>query len=682
MRALRNANASKAQRLHESHGYLSGNYAPIEQETPLTRCSVVSGTIPEELRGGQYVRNGGNPMANADLARESHWFDGDGMLSGVLFQSESQSSEITPYFVNRWVITDVLAATSQKASRPILPSIAVLSSPYVPLLTMLYEIMRSVVLCLATWIPWTWSVTKTKRLSRISVANTSVYYHDGKVLAACESGPPMRVMLPNLETAGWWTGDEGSSWGAGIGPMKVFNEMTTAHPHTDMSNQELLLYHSSFIAPYLRVSVIPPRASRQPALVGAPVPGLTEGKLMHDFAASRTRTVVLDLPLSLDPRNLLKGLPVVHFDSRSPVRFGVFPRRQPERVQWYTDPAPACIYHTANCWDEGQGLGDDADGTDAVNFLACRLNSATLVYSAGNVVPPPSAKAPAGEEERCELYYWRFAGPPQPTKAHALHGDVQKPAIQEASRITHSFPLSRIPFEFPTINLNYAPAAGLGPNRYIYGCSMKQGSFDAGMGRNSAKIDCLVKMDAQALVKKGRRQADSGKLARGQAVDERCVADILAGQESKDATSDQNIKVFAFPSGWYGQECSFVPRSDAQNEDDGFLLFFAFNELEGLDATNGQPLPDAKSELWILDAKDMSTVVARVQCAQRVPYGLHGRWFDRSMIDSQDEIDEASLRTWALGAAADKKAEEDRLRAAQSHFGFGMLRDVLERRFQ
>lgn len=65
-------------RLNEQHGYLSGNYAPIERETPLTRCAIVEGTIPEELRGGQYVRNGGNPMANSNLQRESHWFDGDG----------------------------------------------------------------------------------------------------------------------------------------------------------------------------------------------------------------------------------------------------------------------------------------------------------------------------------------------------------------------------------------------------------------------------------------------------------------------------------------------------------------------------------------------------------------------------------------------------------------------------
>ncbi|CAO1613961.1 unnamed protein product [Parajaminaea phylloscopi] len=600
-------------------------------------------------------------MANSNVKRESHWFDGDGMLSGVLFHP-SEGGAIEPFFVNRYVVTDVLLATGQKSSRPILPSIATLSSPYTSLLRTLYEVLRSVLLCFATWIPLTWSLGSgkgTRRLSRISVANTSVYYHDGKVLAACESGPPMRVTLPNLDTAQWWTGDEGSSWGKGVGPMQVFNEMTTAHPHTDMSNQELLLYHSSFVAPYLRISVIPPRSSRREALVNVTVPGMKEGKLMHDFAASKTRTVVMDLPLSLDPRNLLQGKPIVHFDSKAPVRFGVFPRREPERIKWYSDETSACIYHTANCWDESQT--NAADGSeqrpDAVNFLACRLNSATLVYSAGNVPPPSGALPPEGEKERCELHYWRFEDPPQPSGPNqpppVQHHKAKAEAQDTKPRISHSFSLSRVPFEFPTINLHHEPAAGLGPNRFIYGCSMRQGTFDAGMGRRSAKIDCLVKMDAQSLVAKGRRLADAGKLPKGRAVDEREMSQVLAGPAGGDITA------FAMPLGWYAQEASFVPRANAEAEDDGFLLFFAFDEASGLDPVSGLALPSARSELWILDARDMSTVVARVRLPQRVPYGLHGKWFSRGEIEGQEPVDDQMLRQWALrGAASQGEAEK------------------------
>lgn len=599
------------------------------------------------------------------------------MLSGVLFHQDANSpgTPILPHFINRFIVTDVLLATSQTASRPIIPSIATLASPGVSLIRILCEVMRTFILCIATWIPYTWSLAiepiprKRSRLGKISVANTSVYYHDGKVLAACESGPPIRICLPEMDTAQWWTGDEGKSWAsgglAGMGPMKIFREMTTAHPHTDMSNNELLLYHSSFIAPYLRISVIPPRASRSQALIGATVPGMKEGKLMHDFAATRTKTVMLDLPLSLDPRNLLKGRPIVHYDQDAGVRFGIFPRRSPEQVQWYSDPESCCIYHTANCWDEGQGQDEHQADATAVNFLACRLNSATLVYSVGNIVPPTTAMAKNGESERCELYYWRFQGAPGQRTPSTKQQLSQEPPSQP--RITHSFPLARVPFEFPTINLRYSPAAGLGPNRYIYGCSMREGTFDAGMGRNSAKIDCLVKVNAQNLVARGRRLADAGKLHKGQAVDERSMMDILNKQQSRqdDAPSDEDITIFALPSGCYAQEASFVPRAHARSEDDGYLVFFVFDELNGLNPLTGQARPDAVSELWVIDALRMTDIVCRIKLPRRVPYGLHGKFFTRQEIESQESVDPLQIRHWALHGSTQRK-EQERLIKEQS----------------
>lgn len=42
------------------HPYLAGNFYPVRKEFDLVACSVLSGSIPEELAGGQYLRNGGN----------------------------------------------------------------------------------------------------------------------------------------------------------------------------------------------------------------------------------------------------------------------------------------------------------------------------------------------------------------------------------------------------------------------------------------------------------------------------------------------------------------------------------------------------------------------------------------------------------------------------------------------
>jgi carotenoid cleavage dioxygenase-like enzyme len=62
------------------HPFLSGNYAPVEQE--LTALDLpVTGAIPPELRG-RFLRIGPNPVQTPDLARY-HWFLGNGMVHGL-----------------------------------------------------------------------------------------------------------------------------------------------------------------------------------------------------------------------------------------------------------------------------------------------------------------------------------------------------------------------------------------------------------------------------------------------------------------------------------------------------------------------------------------------------------------------------------------------------------------------
>lgn len=51
--------------------------------------------------------------------------------------------------------------------------------------------------------------------------------------------------------------------------------------------------------------------------------------------------------------------------------------------------------------------------------------------------------------------------------------------------------------------------------------------------------------------------------------------------------------------------------------------------------TDGHATEDARSELWIIDARDMATVVAKVLLPQRVPYGFHGHWFRRQELEEQ-----------------------------------------------
>ncbi|SPC61130.1 related to carotenoid cleavage dioxygenase 1 [Ustilago sp. UG-2017b] len=634
------------------HPYLSGNFAPVTTECPLTDC-LFEGTIPEEFAGSQYVRNGGNPLANSELDRDAHWFDADGMLAGVLFRRTPQGT-IQPCFLNRFILTDILLSTPEHSRLPYVPSIATLVNPYTSVFWLMFEIIRTFVLTMLTWLPGL-GLKSDQKLRRISVANTSVFWHDGKAMAGCESGPPMRIMLPGLETAGWYTGEDeeedtnpsqegkaarkSKSKGFGGGPpiISMLREFTTAHPKIDPRTQELLLYHMCFEPSYLRVSVIPPAKSQQASLPsrsktlkGKPVRGLKQPKMMHDFGATSTHTIIIDVPLSLDMMNLVRGKPILHYDPTQMSRFGVMPRYEPERVRWFKSFEACCVYHTANSWDDDGNFATSENLTEAtrgVNMLGCRLNSATLVYSAGNLLPPSHVLPPPNCPEKCQLYYWRF--------------DLQD---SESNSISHEFSLSDVPFEFPTINEEYSMQQA----RYVYGTSMRDGTFDAGLGK-AAKIDALVKVDAETLIRKGKAMWSQGRLKASDSVDTRTVEEILTAQREGVVSPDDPIKIFEMPRGWYAQETTFVPRRGGATryKDDGWLVCYVFDEATGLQPSTGDVLPGASSELWIIDAKEMRDVVCRVKLPQRVPYGLHGTLFTEEQIASQKPIDPKQVRSWA-----------------------------------
>ena len=709
---------------HLSRSYLSGNFAPINQNLPLTPCPF-EGPIPFELASGQYLRNGGNPVSNEDLGRDAHWFDGDGMLSGVWFKDVD--GIIQPQFVNQYILTDLYLSTlsSVRLKTPILPSIATLVNPASSLIAIVLRILRSILLVVLSFLPGSRQVIR-----KISVANTAVLYHDGRALATCESGPPMRISLPGLETVGWYDGirAEGEPEGqiqdekriGGDGLLGFVREWTTAHPKVDPCTKEMFLFHSSFAPPYVQYSVIPETGSSlrdthlekntmestSGKLVNQAVPGISSAKMMHDFGVSRTHTVIMDLPLSLDPLRLAKNRPVVEYDASKQSRFGVFPRQRPDLVSWFETSA-CCIFHTANTWDEI----DDSDAVRSVHMLACRLTSSNLVFSAGNIAAPqPTRKTikgvqksmpffsryeantqPSGQRSDCKDPSSPNTSPYEraddlestpllresllrrPTAEVAEDGSADRPSVEqeldweewvdaeedqcrlyyynfskESGIITSQFALSALPFEFPSIR----PDLEMQHARYIYGCSTSTSSFGAALGR-SVKIDVLVKMDAHALIETGQSMLVKGDLQPVTGcVDQRLLAEITASRRPDDP-----IQAFVMPDGWYAQEPRFVPRTESKSEDDGYLLTYAFDESQ-LDSDGEVPadtdaVRKSKSELWIIDAKDMKTIVSKVKLPQRVPYGLHGAWIGKDQIKGQRAIETIRTTEQALSKRND-----------------------------
>jgi carotenoid cleavage dioxygenase len=76
----------------------------------------------------------------------------------------------------------------------------------------------------------------------------------------------------------------------------------------------------------------------------------------------------------------------------------------------------------------------------------------------------------------------------------------------------------------------------------------------------------------------------------------------------------------------YGGEPVFVARPGGVDEDDGWLVTFVYDEIEGT------------SEMVVVDAKNVTAApLARVVVPARVPYGFHGAWISNDRIESQTQ---------------------------------------------
>lgn len=597
-----------------------------------------TGTIPLELAGGQYVRNGGNPLTNEDLARHAHWFDGDGMLSGVFFRRESKKG-IEPYFVNQYILTDLYlnAKGNRNLRRPVLPSISTLIDASI--LAFVLAVGRAILLIVLSRLPGS-----RRAIKKISVANTGVVYHDGRALATCESGPPMRFQLPGLETVGWYNGREAENepcndGRAGFGGKSLvgfMKEWTTGHPRVDPATKELISIHVVPIKPYVFYSVVPSRTMVGPkhdcarrALFNVSVPGVRSPKMMHDFGVAARYTIILDLPLSMNLMHATSGKPMIAYDPAGRSRYGVFPRYEPNKIQWF-ETKQCLIFHTANCW-ETRTLEPVME--TSIHLVACRLTSATVLYSAGALSPPlPKAVPPEYTEEQCRLYYYSFPLVPD--------GSDEQPMIR------NQWALSAIPFEFPTVSAEYAMSAA----RFVYGCSMgSQSHYSTALGK-AAKIDYLAKIDMETLIARGT--AHPPQQITG-CMDQRTIDEVM-----RSGDPDDPIKLFRMPENWYAQEPRFIARQEASSEDDGWLLTYVFDESQLDD--RGECGAEARSELWVIDAKNMRDVVAKIQLPQRVPYGLHGAWFSEEEIVGQRATE--CFRSLVAEEALDSSSPLSRMR--------------------
>ena len=337
--------------------YLQDNFAPVAEELTVDRLTVI-GNLPKDLNGF-YVRNGPNPQLPPKGSY--HWFDGDGMIHGVKIEDGRAS------YRNRFIATTGFLH-EKKQGRAIWNGLTGFPS------------VRQMLL-------------PPEGLRVKNVANTSLVWHEGRLLALWEVGEPHIIDVPGLETVGHL--DTGLK-------VKAF----TAHPKVDPRSGEMIFFGMQMgPRPSLQYGIV----DRQGKLSHSTRISLPDSVLMHDFAITANYTVFMDLPFIFSLKSMMTtGVPLTFRESR-PARFGIMPRFGTSKdVVWFEDD-PCFVFHTLNAFE----VMDDETGTvKEIVLTACRMKRGTIaalpghIAKAGNHVP--TNRLPLNTDDAGRLHEWRF----------------------------------------------------------------------------------------------------------------------------------------------------------------------------------------------------------------------------------------------------------------------------------
>jgi carotenoid cleavage dioxygenase len=491
--------------------YLDDFLAPVSAEVTATDLPV-TGHIPEFL-DGRYLRNGPNPVAEVDPATY-HWFTGDGMVHGVALHGGTAG-----WYRNRWVRSAaVRAALGEPAA-----------------------------------------ATQNLRAGMQSLgANTNVVAHAGKTLALVEGGVANYELTDELDT---------------VGPCDFDGTLAggyAAHPHRDPRTGELHAVSYSFArGKTVQYSVIDTHGHAR-RTVDIEVSG---SPMMHDFSLTDKYVVIYDLPVTLDPMQLVPTkaprwmqlparlvmqavigrvrvpgpiaamvnrnerqayqLPYA-WNPRYPARIGVMPREGGNSdVRWF-DIEPCYVYHPLNAYSEVRN-GSEVLVLDVVRYQRMFDRDRR---GPGDTMPT--------------LDRWTIN-----LATGAVSSECRDDRAQEFPRINEALLGSR--------------------HRFGYTVGIEGGFVDSSGKKMSTS---LYKHD-------------------------------YATGSSTVAPLDPELLI---------GEMSFVPRpngdSATQAEDDGILIGYGYHRGRG------------EGQLVLLDAQTCESV-ATVHLPQRVPMGFHGNWAPR-----------------------------------------------------
>lgn len=227
-------------------------------------------------------------------AREpsAHWFLGDGMIHGVRIEKGKAR-----WYRNRYVETPL--RTKKVTSRD--PSVF---------------------------------MDKTA-----STANTNIVRHAGRILALEEAHFPYEID-GELSTKGCV--DFGG----------LLKTALTAHPKICPETGEMLAFGYAFMPPFC----VYHRFDAQGRLVQSEEIPTNGPVMMHDFCATRTKVVFMDLPIVFDMAIAMAGGMPYKWSEDYQARLGVMPRNGTAKdLKWFS--IPACyVFHPLNAYDDGDAV--------------------------------------------------------------------------------------------------------------------------------------------------------------------------------------------------------------------------------------------------------------------------------------------------------------------------------------
>ncbi|XP_041018063.1 carotenoid 9,10(9',10')-cleavage dioxygenase 1-like [Juglans microcarpa x Juglans regia] len=517
------------------------NFSPVNELKEAVLITEIEGGIPDSFREGVYIRNGPNPLfgglklTKSVFGRSSHtWVEGEGMLHALYFNKDGDGRWNVVYN-NRHVQTETFKLEKQRNKPSFLPAIegdspAILSAYLLNLL----------------------------RFGMVNkyISNTNIFEHSGKYYSVAENDVPQEIDICTLKTLGNW--DVNGAW------KRPF----TSHPKRAPGSGELVIIGVDAVKPFLEVGLISADGKK---LIHKVDLGLNRSSLIHDIGVTQRYLVIMDFPLTIDIKRLIRGGPLIKYNKEEYARIGIMPRYgDSDSIKWF-DVEPNTTFHILNSFEDG----------DEVVVWGCRaldsiipgpdmgLNKFEWFFRRFKPINCKEEKNPSNSTEDGSLF----------TRCYEWRLDMQTGEVRERNLTATEFSM-----EFPIINGNFTGVK----NKYGY----------------TQVVDSIA-------------SSTSGMMKFGG----------LAKLHFEEPDQEELIKVqyHMFEENTFCSGAAFVPKgAGSSEEDDGWIITFVHNEDTNISKVY---IIDTK--------KFSGEPVAKITLPCRVPYGFHGAFMPISSLQTR-----------------------------------------------